>query len=162
MEEITQDALYFTFKLGEGMFAIPVTSVKEVMNYEPCTYVPKTLPYMSGVLNIRGTVISIIDFRTLFGFSPVTNIEKTTIIVAETTSSNGEPFSFGIIADGVDVVTSLENVPSDTCSYGSLPEREDFILAVGKRNESFILVLDLKKILQSIESEISHSITFAE
>ena len=87
MEKINPDALYFTFRLEEGTFAIPVTDVKEVLNYEPCTKVPKSLSYMSGVMNIRGSIITIIDFRLLFGFRPSKNLETTRIY---TSSSKDE------------------------------------------------------------------------
>ncbi len=157
MKKINSDALYFTFKLEDGVFAVPVTDVKEVLNYEPCTKVPKSLPYMSGVMNIRGSIITIIDFRLLFGFRPSKNVEKTRIIVTELQTDEKETISFGVIADDVEGVTQLKNVPSDVNTYGTLSERKDFIQAVGRSGDNFVLVLDIKKIFDSIEKEIQES-----
>ena len=157
MEKINPDALYFTFKLEDGIFAVPVTDVKEVLNYEPCTKVPKSLPYMSGVLNIRGSIITIIDFRLLLGFSPSKNIDKTRIVVTETQTDDKEEVTFGVIVDDVEGVTQLKNVPSDVNTYGTLSERKDFIKAVGRNGDNFVLVLDINNIYTSIEKEIIES-----
>lgn len=157
MEKINPDALYFTFKLEDGIFAVPVTDVKEVLNYEPCTKVPKSLPYMSGVLNIRGSIITIIDFRLLLGLSPSKNIDKTRIVVTETQTDDKEEVTFGVIVDDVEGVTQLKNVPSDVNTYGTLSERKDFIKAVGRNGDNFVLVLDINNIYTSIEKEIIES-----
>ena len=157
MEKINPDALYFTFKLEDGVFAVPVTDVKEVLNYEPCTKVPKSLPYMSGVLNIRGSIITIIDFRLLLGLSPSKNIDKTRIVVTETQTDDKEEVTFGVIVDDVEGVTQLKNVPSDVNTYGTLSERKDFIKAVGRNGDNFVLVLDINNIYTSIEKEIIES-----
>ena len=58
---------YFTFNLGTVMYAIKVDGVKEVLNFEKLTKVPKALPYLKGVMNIRGSVVTIVDLRVLFG-----------------------------------------------------------------------------------------------
>lgn len=157
MEKINPDALYFTFRLEDGVFAVPVTDVKEVLNYEPCTKVPKSLPYMSGVLNIRGSIITIIDFRLLLGLSPSKNIDKTRIVVTETQTDDKEEVTFGVIVDDVEGVTQLKNVPSDVNTYGTLSERKDFIKAVGRNGDDFVLVLDINNIYTSIEKEIIES-----
>ena len=157
MEKINPDALYFTFRLEDGVFAVPVTDVKEVLNYEPCTKVPKSLPYMSGVVNIRGSIITIIDFRLLLGLSPSKNIDKTRIVVTETQTDDKEEVTFGVIVDDVEGVTQLKNVPSDVGTYGTLSERKYFIKAVGRNGDNFVLVLDIKNIYTSIEKEIIES-----
>lgn len=148
------DDSYFTFNLGEGSFAIPVTYVREVINYEPITAVPKSLPYLKGVMNIRGSVVTVIDFRQMFGFAPVVCDERSSIIVLEIEQKDDQPLVLGMLADSVDVVTKLEMVVSENYDFGTLPGRKDFVQAVAKNGESFILVLDVKKILESIEAEI--------
>ncbi len=86
--ENTATSNYFTFALGSGNFALPVTSVKEVLNYEQISSVPKSLPYLKGVMNIRGTVVTVMDLRIMFGFEPVKPIEKNSIIVTEINQSS--------------------------------------------------------------------------
>ncbi|MBP5402561.1 MAG: purine-binding chemotaxis protein CheW [Treponema sp.] len=148
------DESFFTFSLGEGTFALPVQFVREVLNYEPITSVPKALPYLKGVMNIRGSVVTVVDFRELFGFKSQKSLEKCSIIVLEIEQEGDEPLVLGMIADSVDVVTKLEFVVSENYDFGTLPGRKDFILKVAKNADNFILVLDIKKILESIEKEI--------
>lgn len=148
------DDLFFTFTLSDGSFAVPVSYVREVLNYEPITTVPKALPYLKGVMNIRGSVVTVVDLRQMFGFEIKKAIDKCSIIVMEIEQENEQPLVIGVIADSVDIVTKLESVPSENFDFGTMPGRKDFISKVAKKNDSFILVLELKKILESIEHEI--------
>ncbi|MCR5289564.1 MAG: chemotaxis protein CheW [Treponema sp.] len=146
---------FFTFQLGRGLFALPVSSVKEVLKYDVITPVPKSLPYLKGVLNIRGSVITVADLRILFGFESVKPIEKNAIIVTEIQQEDDQPLILGILADDVNVVSHLQMVPSETADYGSLPGRNEFVSSVAKNNDTYILILDLEKILTSIKNEIA-------
>ena len=146
---------YFTFSLGSVMYAITVDCVKEVLDFEKLTKVPKALPYLKGVMNIRGSVVTIVDLRILFDITGSQNIEKLPIIVTEIPRPNDTNLTLGIIADSVDVVTKLEEVPSDSVAYGTLPHRDDFVKAIGKKDGKFVLILDLPVILDSIEDEIN-------
>lgn len=148
------DDLYFTFTLSEGSFAIPVNYVREVLNYDKITVVPKALPYLKGVMNIRGSVVTVVDFREMFGFNISTPIEKCSIIVLEIDQKEEQPLILGLIADSVDVVTKLDVVVSENYDFGTMPGRKEFISCVAKKGDGFILVLDLNKILESIEQEI--------
>lgn len=150
---------YFTFQLGKGLFAVPVTSVKEVLHYEPITPVPKALPYLKGVINIRGTVVPVADFRVLFGFTSDKPIDQTMLIITEIAQQDEAPLVIGLVADAVDVVCPLQIVPSETIEYGSLPERKEFIYAVGKKNDTFVLILNMENILSSIRSELGKTAT---
>ncbi|HIW36054.1 MAG TPA: chemotaxis protein CheW, partial [Candidatus Treponema faecavium] len=141
---------YFTFSLGSVMYAITVDCVKEVLDFEKLTKVPKALPYLKGVMNIRGSVVTIVDLRILFDITGSQDIEKLPIIVTEIPRPNDTNLTLGIIADSVDVVTKLEEVPSDSVAYGTLPHRDDFVKAIGKKDGKFVLILDLPVILDSI------------
>lgn len=154
MEGNMTDKSFFTFKLGEGTFAIPVENVREVLNYEPIISVPKSLPYLKGVVNIRGSVVTVADFRDLFGFKSNVPLEENSIIVLEIEQENEAPFVLGMLADSVNVVTNLEMVVSENFDFGTLPERKEFISGVAKKDNNFILIMDVKKILWSIEKEI--------
>lgn len=148
---------YFTFQLGKGLFAVPVTSIKEVLNYEPITPVPKALPYLKGVINIRGTVVPVADFRVLFGFTSEKPIDQTMLIITEIEQKDDLPLVLGLIADGVDVVCPLQIVPSETIEYGTLPQRKEFIYAVGKKNDKFVLIINMENVISSIKTEISNA-----
>ncbi len=146
--------VYFTFILGDGAFAVDVRSVKEVLTYETITKVPRTASYMKGVMNVRGTVVSVIDFRMLFDIPASAEEKETSIIVTEVTAEDEQPLTFGFIADGVDGVGELEDVVSqDVVSAGSLSMHNKFIKKLGRKGDDFVLILDMEKILEHVESD---------
>ncbi|MBQ3826168.1 MAG: chemotaxis protein CheW [Spirochaetaceae bacterium] len=153
-EKKISEEMYFTFTLGDGIFAVPVTAVREVLRFSSLTRVPKAAPYLKGVMNIRGAVVTVIDFRELFGFTAKKSLEDSAIIVTETPQENEQPMTIALVADDVDVVGPLEITKSDNANYGGMSNRREFIKCVGMKNGSFVLVLDLQKIFESIETEV--------
>lgn len=151
------DIPYFSFVLGEGMFSVPVTNVREVFNYESLTPIPNSLKYLKGVMNIRGSVVSIIDLRDLFGFNPPDDIEGCQIIYLEIPQANEKPFEFAIIADKVDVVSQLKMIPADSVSFAMLKEQRQFVKSIARQGDMFILVLDLEKIIEYIEKDVEEA-----
>jgi purine-binding chemotaxis protein CheW len=153
-EKKINEQFFFTFQLGKGTFAVPVVSVKEVLNYETVTPVPNSKRYLKGVINIRGAVVTVADFRILFGFEPVVPLEKNSIIITEIKQENEPLLVLGLIADSVDAVSLLQIIPAENVNYGSLPGRREFISCVAKKENQFVLVLDLEQILTAIKSDI--------
>ncbi|MBR6565745.1 MAG: purine-binding chemotaxis protein CheW [Spirochaetaceae bacterium] len=153
--QLISDEQYFTFMLAGGKYAIEVTKVREILEYESITKVPKALPYMKGVMNNRGSVITVIDLRILFGFEVSNDLSDTEIVITEISENRSQAMTVGVIADSVDVVTRLELVHSDSVSFGATPAHADFVKAVGKMDKTFVLILDLEKIFRSIEAEVS-------
>lgn len=144
MNESAANASYFTFMFGDVSYAIEVTSVKEVLPYEKITPVPRAKEYMKGVMNIRGTVISVIDFRTLFGLPVQEPTKATSIIVAEVKDENDSILSFGFIADDVSGVGPLEKEPAGSGS------NTPFVKMLGRTDSGMVLILDMKKIFDFI------------
>ncbi|MBR1403627.1 MAG: purine-binding chemotaxis protein CheW [Treponema sp.] len=153
-ETNTSEELFFSFNLGEGMFSVPVAHVKEVFDFTSLTPVPNSLPYLKGVMNIRGSVVSIVDLRKLFGFQPSDDFSGTSVIDLELPQDDDKPFEFSIIADSVDVVSNLTMIPADSVSYGIPEQQRHFVKSVARRGDMFILVLDLEKIISFIESDV--------
>ncbi|MBQ0166186.1 MAG: chemotaxis protein CheW [Treponema sp.] len=147
MNESAANASYFTFMFGDVSYAIEVTSVKEVLPYEKITPVPRAKEYMKGVMNIRGTVISVIDFRTLFGLPVKEPTKATSIIVAEVEQEDASELSFGFIADDVSGVGPLEMEPAGSGS------KTPFVKMLGRTESGMVLILDMDKIFQFIEED---------
>ena len=72
---------FFSFNLKDEMFSLPVKYVKEVFEFETITPIPNSLPYLKGVMNVRGGVVSIVDLRKLFGFEVSDDLTGTQIII---------------------------------------------------------------------------------
>lgn len=155
-EKNASNNVYFTFVLGDVAYAIDVQSVKEVLTYEAITPVPRTVNYMKGVMNIRGTVISVIDFRVLFNIPVKENEKSTSIVVTEVSSQNEAPLTFGFIADSVEGVNALDaEIDKSNIDSGLSAINNDFIRSLGRLGDRFVLILDTPKILESVEKDLN-------
>lgn len=144
---------FFSFNLKDEMFSLPVKYVKEVFEFETITPIPNSLPYLKGVMNVRGGVVSIVDLRKLFGFEVSDDLTGTQVIIMEIPQKSEKPVLLGILADKVDVVSRLNIIQADSKDYG-INEGQDFVKSVARRGESFILILDPEKILSFIEADV--------
>lgn len=155
MSDETIDA-FLTFVLGDVAYAVDVCFVREVLTYETITRVPRTAPYLKGVLNIRGTVIPVIDLRILFNITPQSIDEESSIIVSEIALPDESELIFGFIADAVENVKHI-NVVSATVDAAQTLDmiHNDFIKQVGTDGERFVLILDMEKIIEYIEENLA-------
>ena len=133
-------------------------TVKEVFDFESITPIPNSLDYLKGVMNVRGSVVSIADFRKLFGFECSDKLEGTQIIILEIPQRNEKPVLLGIIADKVDVVSRLTHIQAESKDYGIQEGQSHFVSAVARRGEDFILILNPEKILTFIESDVDKAV----
>ncbi|MBE6349406.1 MAG: chemotaxis protein CheW [Spirochaetaceae bacterium] len=149
------NTLYFTFGLGAESYGLNVQYIREVLNKEKITPVPRTESYMKGIMNVRGAVIPVIDFRTLFHIE--TNLQNTeySIVVTEYIKDDQPPLIFGFIADRVEGVNTLD---SDSVSVQNSKElsamNSNFIKKIGKIADQFILLLDIEQIIGFIEEDL--------
>ena len=97
---IRETATYLTFTLGEELFAVNVQNVREVLDFTAITKVPRTPDFMRGVINLRGSVVPVIDMRLKFGMSGTEATVDTCVIVMEITL-DGETNVIGALADSV-------------------------------------------------------------
>ncbi|MFC1523558.1 chemotaxis protein CheW [Thermodesulfobacteriota bacterium] len=159
---ITESALYLTFRLEDELFAINVSQVREVLDLDTITKVPRTLDFMRGVINVRGSVVPVMDLRMKFGISKTVNTHTTRIIVMELLIDN-ELTVLGAIADSVHEVIELEPEQIEPPPKIGNRWRTDVIKGVGKRNDQFIIILDIDKVfsaeelavVQEVEKEIN-------
>ena len=105
--EITETTQYLTFTLAEDIFAIDVTMAREILDVCDVTRVPQTPDYMLGVINLRGSVVPVIDMRLKFGMEHVERTRDTCIVVVEV-DVDGESVVVGALADSVREVLDLE------------------------------------------------------
>src|SRR5512137_1772554 len=97
---ITETTQYLTFRLDEEIFALDVAKVREILEYSTVTKVPQTPDFMRGVINLRGSVVPVIDLRLKFGMTATEQTVNTCIIVTEV-GMEGETILLGALADSV-------------------------------------------------------------
>lgn len=147
---ITDTRQYLTFQLAEEIFGVDVSHVREILEFNTVTKVPKTPDYMRGVINLRGSVVPVLDMRLKFGMTMTEKTVNTCIIVVEV-SFDGETTIIGALVDSVDEVFELEPDQIEPAPHIGMQLKTEFIKGMGKRDEKFIIILDIDKVFSSEE-----------
>lgn len=148
VKEITETRQYLTFRLAGEIFAIDVAKVREVLDLTTITAIPRTPEFMSGVINLRGSVVPVVDLRLCFEMSKTENTRNTCIVVVEVTLDN-EPTVIGALADSVEEVIDLEPEQIQPAPHIGTQIRTDFIRGMGKRDTQFIMILDIDRVFSA-------------
>ncbi len=147
---ITETTQYLTFKLEGEIFALDISKVREVLDFTTVTKVPKTPAFMRGVINLRGNVVPVVDMRLKFGMSKTEKTVNTCIVIAEI-SIEGETALLGALADSVQEVVDFEPEQIEPAPRIGTKLRTEFIKGMGKRNDDFVILLDIDKVFTSEE-----------
>jgi len=143
-------AQYLTFKLDGEVFALGIDKVREVLDYTSVTKVPQVPEFMRGVINLRGSVVPVVDMRLKFGMTRTDKTVNTCIIIVEI-NLEGETTVLGALADSVQEVLDLEPYQIEPAPKIGTKLRTEFIRGMGKRDEQFIIILDIDKVFTSAE-----------
>jgi purine-binding chemotaxis protein CheW len=147
---ITETTQYLTFKLDEEIFALDISKVKEVLDYTEITKIPQTPEFMKGVINLRGGVVPVVDMRLKFGMSETAKTVNTCIIIVEVTIV-GETTVLGALVDSVQEVLDLEPGQIEPAPRIGTRLQTEFIRGMGKRDNRFIMILDIDKVFSADE-----------
>jgi len=140
---------YLSFKMGEEIFAANVSKVLNILEMTKVTKVPKAPEYMKGVINLRGTVLPVIDTRIKFGMSATEYTTNTCILVLDIEVDN-ESLHVGGLVDSVQEVLEIE--PDEILPPPNIGSkyRSEFINGMYKLNdEQFIMLLDMDKVFSA-------------
>ena len=127
---------FLTFKLNNTMYGIEIGKVREINRMSAISSVPDAPEYVSGVLNLRGTVISIVDLRKKFHLQSSEVNNETCIIVIDTSSG-----TLGVIVDSVEAVISLVDAQIDSSPITQIGQ--DSVRGIAKLENDLILLIDL-------------------
>lgn len=137
---------YLTFFLGEEQYGIAIDRIKEIIAMMKVTNVPKTPPYMRGVINLRGSIIPIVDTRIRFGMEQREADMHTAVVIVEV-----EKINIGFIVDRVEEVASIDSANlSEPPKFGSHID-SDFICAMAQMGENVVMILDVLKLFEADE-----------
>jgi purine-binding chemotaxis protein CheW len=150
MEEQTGTNQYLTFELDGEIFALEIAKVREVLDFTAVTRVPQMPAFMRGVINLRGSVVPVVDMRLKFGMPQTDRTVNTCIIIVEI-ELEGEMVALGALADSVKEVVELE--PGDIEPAPKIGTRlnTEFIRGMGKREDRFLILLDINRVFSSAE-----------
>lgn len=147
---ITETRQYLTFQLAEEVFAVEVAKVREILEFTSITKVPQTPDFMRGVINLRGSVVPVMDMRLKFGLPETEKTVNTCIIVVEV-DHEGETIIIGALADSVQEVFELEPDQVEPAPRIGTKLNTDFLLGMGKHDGQFIMILDIDRTFTSDE-----------
>ncbi|BCG46298.1 Positive regulator of CheA protein activity [Citrifermentans bremense] len=157
VETITETTQYLTFKLEDELFALDIGKVREVLDFTTITKVPQTPDYMRGVINLRGSVVPVVDLRLKFGMVMAEQTVNTCVIIVEV-ELEGERVVMGAMADAVQEVLDLEPDQIEPPPRIGTKLNTEFIKGMGKHNDQFIIILDIDKVFTSSELELVHEV----
>ena len=152
MAETIETTQYLTFNLSDEVFAVDVGRVREILEITSITKVPQTPDFMRGVINLRGSVVPVIDLRLKFGMSETERTVNTCIIVVEV-NMDGETIVLGSLADSVQEVIEMEPEQIEAAPHIGTHLNTDFIKGMGKHDNRFVMILDIDKIFSAQELE---------
>lgn len=147
---ITKPTKFVTYKLDGENYALDIDQVREVLDYTAITKVPQMPDFVRGVINLRGSVVPVVDLRTKFGLPPTQRTVDTRILIVEIVVDQ-ESTVLGALADAVKEVIELEPDQIDPPPQIGTRLKTDFIRGVGKRDNEFIIILDVDRVFSSDE-----------
>jgi purine-binding chemotaxis protein CheW len=151
--ETVEAKTYLTFTLDHEDFAVDVAGVREVLDFTTVTRVPRTPEFMKGVINLRGSVVPVVDLRLKFGLLEAEKTVDTCVIVLEV-ELEGEVTVIGAIADSVKEVFELGSSDIEPPPRLGTRFETEFISGMGKHNDDFIIILDVNRVFSGQEMEL--------
>jgi len=148
--ETMESGYFFTFRLGDEVFAIDIRKVKEVVEILKITHVPQSPDYKLGVINLRGSIVPIIDMHRKFELNTFTKTIDSAIVIVET-NINDETITIGTIVDQVEEVIRLQPSNIDEALKIGSRLKTNFISGIGKKDDNFIIVLNVENIFSQEE-----------
>lgn len=139
---------YLTFTLDGEAFATEIAQVREVLEFKGVTKVPRTPDYMRGVINLRGSVVPVVDLRLQFGMEATEPTVDTCVVIVEV-PIDGQPVVLGALADSVQEVLEMKSEQLAPPPRLGTRISTDFIRAMGRHGEQFVIILDMEKVFST-------------
>ena len=150
---------YLTFMLAGEEYGVDILRVQEIKGWDTVTQIPNTPEYIRGVINLRGTIVPIIDLRLRFNLDFLEYGVTTVVIVVKVCSEGGKDRTMGIV---VDAVSDVYNISSedfrDSPDFGTAVDT-DFVKGLTTVNEKMVILLDIDHMCNSAELKVIDSIS---
>jgi purine-binding chemotaxis protein CheW len=136
--------------IGGEEYAVSLLKVKEIIEYDTVTEIPKTPQWVRGVINLRGNVVPVIDLAVKFRLAPSVPGKLTCIVITEV-QCEGEPTVMGVMADAVRQVIDLRPQEIEVPPSFGTRVKVDYLLGMARSGKKFCLLLDTEKVLSTDE-----------
>jgi len=142
---------YLTFQIGREMFAVGILHIREIIEYGSLTTVPMMPEFVRGVINLRGSVVPVIDLSARFGRGESTINRRSCVVILEVESADEGLQEIGVIVDSVSEVLEIPPGEIEPAPSFGARIRADFIAGMGKVQGQFVIVLDVQQALNTRE-----------
>jgi len=151
---------YLTFMLGGKVYGLEILNIKEILEYGEVTDVPMTPDFISGVINLRGSVVPVIDLSQRFSGKPTEHTKRTSIIILEV-KNDDLSIEIGVTVDMVNEVLDIN--PNEIEPAPSLGNQiqTNFISGMAKVDGKLLILLDIENVLSVDELSLAGSIQVA-
>jgi len=150
MKEAVEQEQYLTFLLAGEEYAIGILKVKEIIEYDTVTTVPKTPRWVRGVINLRGAVVPVVDLGLKFGLEDRL-VTKTTCIVIVEGQVEGQSTLMGVMVDAVSQVMDIAAGDVQEVPTFGTRIKVDYLQGMAQLGKKFVLLLDIDKVLSADE-----------
>ncbi len=154
MTSTSSDFQFVTFSLGEEVFAVPVTVVREILDYEDTFKIPHSPEYLLGLRDVRGQGVPIIDLRLRLGMSRSVRTPHTRVLVLDIPFPT-RTLAVGLVADKVFEVTPFSCDQMESAPDIGVQWNCDYIASVVRRAGDFVVIIDLAKLFSDEESALA-------
>ena len=138
---------YLTFWLSTEMFAIDILNIKEIIEYGNLTEVPRMPSFIRGVINLRGSVVPVVDLSARFGRNKTELSRRTCIVIIEVQNADESKLDIGVMVDSVSEVLEIPRSEIELPPAFGAKIRVDFIQGMGKVEGKFVIILNANKVL---------------
>ena len=153
-------AQYLSFQVAGESYAVGVLQAREIIEYSTVTRVPHAPPAVRGVINLRGSVVPVVDLAIKFGL-PASPIGRRTCVVIVECVIDGESLVMGVMADAVNHVLDLGPADIEPAPSFGTRVRTEYLKGMGKLEQGFVLLLDMDKLLTTDEASVGTSAAIA-
>jgi purine-binding chemotaxis protein CheW len=149
----TDGSQFLTFQLGDELYGVDILRVQEIKGYTTVTKIPNTPPHIKGVLNLRGTIVPIIELRTKFGM-PTIDYTMFTVIVVVVVQEK----IMGLVVDAVSDVLNIDKKDIQPPPEFGAKVDVSFINGIGKSGDKLVALLDMDLLLSDDDMKQSASV----
>lgn len=148
---MTPSTQYLTFVVGDEEYGVGILQAKEIIEYDTVTAVPHAPPSIRGVINLRGSVVPVIDLAVKFGRAPGAVTRRSCIVVVEV-RGQGAATVMGIVADRVTQVAELAADAIEPAPDFGTGVKAEWLCGLGRTGKRFLLLLDTDRLLAEGEA----------
>ncbi|MCP4472512.1 MAG: chemotaxis protein CheW [Gammaproteobacteria bacterium] len=142
---------FLTFVLNDEVYGIGILQIREIIEYANLTEVPLMPDFISGVINLRGNVVPVVNLARRFEHEPNKIGKRTSIIIVDISGDDGESVEIGIVVDIVNEVIELAAAEIATPPSFGARIRAEFIEGMGKIDDRLMILLDVNHVLSIAE-----------